>query len=265
MLSKSFKLIRLVRRLFFRWFFGKIFFQARMDKKGNIASPKKIITNLNQCLIEKGYNLPWIWTKEECRSFWVSKKNEDKQDGNRPECYAKKPSGIVDFLCDFIGSEVKPENSILELGCNCGVNLNGLYNRGYGKLSGIEINENAVKSMKDFFPELAENAKILTGSLEDVLPKIASKSFDMVFTMAVLIHVHPTSNFIFQEITRIARKYICVIEVETANCAYVFIRNYRRVFEKLGYSQLKSVLITQESFPNVPRGYDGYVARLFSA
>jgi hypothetical protein len=62
---------------------------------------------------------------------------------------------------------------------------------------------------------------------------------------------------------RVARKHICVVELEAGNCSYLFARNYRRVFQKLGCSQLKSTLITRKAFLDTIRDHDGYVARLF--
>ena len=168
------------------------------------------------------------------------------------------------FLHDFWIPQVGLEDSILELGCNCGANLMGLYKEGYHNLSGIEINENAIKELKHSFPELAKAARVSLGSVEELLPKIASNSVDAIFTMAVLMHIHPTSNFIFSEMVRITRKYIIIVEEETANCGYIYIRNYRRVLETIDCAQLKSVMITQRSFPKVSRNYDGYTARMFA-
>ena len=127
--------------------------------------------------------------------------------------------GVVEFLHDFWTPQVGPENSILEMGCNVWANLNGLFAKGYHNLSGIEINKNAIEAMRRIFPELAKIARISQGSVEEVLPQTPSKSVDVIFTMATLIHIHPTSNFIFPEMVRVAKKYIVVIEGETANCS----------------------------------------------
>ena len=246
-----------------RYLLGKIFYQGSVDELGNIIPPKRFFRNLNQKIIESGYAPPWILTREECQNFWKSITNEEEFAGNRPADYAAKSMGVVEFLHDFWIPQVRPENSILELGCNVGANLNGLFARGYRNLSGIEINKNAIEAMRRIFPELAKIARISQGSVEEVLPQTPSKSVDVIFTMATLIHIHPTSNFIFLEMVRVAKKYIVVIEGETANCGHVFARNYRRVFQRLGCPQLKSVMITRGAFPNV-RNYDGYTARMFS-
>lgn len=101
----------------------------------------------------------------------------------------------------------------MELGCNCGVNLNGLHNVGYRRLAGIEMNANALAEMGRSFPDLERIAEISLGTLEDLLPKIPSKSVDVVFSMGVLMHVHPKSHLIFSEMVRIARRYVAIIEL----------------------------------------------------
>ncbi|MGH9367617.1 MAG: class I SAM-dependent methyltransferase [Thermoanaerobaculia bacterium] len=244
---------------------GKLFYRDRVDGEGNIIRPKRFFTSLNQRLIEKGFTPPWIWSAEECHRFWASRQNNEESAGNRPVDYAAKEMGIIDFLDGFWKPEVVADYSILEVGCNCGVNLHGLRSLGYRHLSGIEMNGNAVAEMRRSFPDLEKVAEISLGTLEELLPKMPSKSVDVVFTMGVLMHVHPRSCQVFSEMVRIARRYIVIIEAEIANCGYLFARNYRRVFGRLGCAQVKSTLLTREAFPYVSRGYDGLTARLFKS
>jgi SAM-dependent methyltransferase len=243
---------------------GKLLYQQRVDTDGNVLRPKIFLTSFNQRLIENGFTPPWIWSLEECHSFWASLQNNQESAGNRPDDYAGKEMGIIDFLDRFWKPEVVGDYSILELGCNCGVNLHGLRNLGYRRLAGVEMNANALAEMGCRFPDLKKVAEISLGTLEELLPKIPSQSVDVVFTMGVLMHVHPKSHQIFSEMVRIARGYVATIETEAANCGYVFARNYRRVFEKLGCAQIKSTLVTRQAFPYVSRNYDGLTARLFS-
>lgn len=242
----------------------KIFvYQGRLDSLDNFIHRKKIFSRFNQYLMENGYTPPWIITRQECLDFWRRITNDREFTGNRPNAYATKSPGIVQFLDQFWASHINQKNSILELGCNCGANLNHLRNMGYSALSGVEINETAIEQMRLCFPDLIKNTTISIGSLEELLPELPSNSVDVVFTMAVLMHIHPTANSIFREMIRVAKRFICTLELESANCSYVFARNYRRVFTRLGCSQLKSALITREAFPFVDKGYDGYISRLF--
>jgi hypothetical protein len=81
--------------------------------------------------------------------------------------------------------------------------------------------------------------------------------------MGVAMHIHPTSNYLFKHIARVARKFVCSIEPESDNSNYVFARNYRRVYQSHGLVQLKSALITSAAYPNVYEQILGSIIRLF--
>jgi SAM-dependent methyltransferase len=185
----------------------------------------------------------------------------EESDANTPSSYSHKPQAIVEFLHRFWQPEVSPEMSVLETGCNAGANLHGLKERGYNNLSAVEINPAAVREMRRAFPEL-QGVEVRQGALEDVLRQMPSDSVDVVFSMAVMLHIHPSSDEIFAEMARVARHYICVVEAESVTLSYIFARNYRRVFERLGYAQLRSTHITEVAFPELSSEYFGYSARL---
>lgn len=117
--------------------------------------------------------------------------------------------------------------------------------------------------MRWAFPELAAQAVVHHGSAEHVLPGLPSSSRDVVVTMGVLLHVHPSSTGVMAEMVRVADKYVCAVEAEEITCNYVFARNYRRVFERLGCTKVRSAPILKDSFPAAAAGYVGCRARLF--
>ena len=79
-------------------------------------------------------------TNKECKNYW---KNPD--DGkNNPEDYLNG-NEKTQFLVDIVKKYIDTEKSILEIGCNVGRNLNGLYENNYCNLTGIEINKKAPK------------------------------------------------------------------------------------------------------------------------
>lgn len=125
---------------------------------------------------------------------------------------------------------------ILEVGCNAGRNLEALRLAGYEKLWGIEISEGAIELMRKQYPEL-DYAKIRIAPVENVIEDGVSDCFDLVFTMAVLQHIHPSSEWVFAEMARITR-YIITIEDEYTRSWRHKPRNYGRVFEKLGMEQI---------------------------
>jgi SAM-dependent methyltransferase len=233
----------------------------RVDERGEPVSPRGIkwaTSRVGQALIERGVAPPWAMTREQCQAYWASRANGD----NDPASYAEKPTGIVDFLNGFWAPEITPASSVLEVGCNAGTNLNRLRELGFEQLSGIEINPHALEALRNVYPKLAKKATLIEDSIESGLAGLADGAVDVVFSMAVLIHLHPTSLEAFGQLARVAR-YVCVIELETTSNSYVFPRNYRRVFERLGCTELRTATITRRGYPDVDPGYDGYVARLF--
>lgn len=236
-----------------------LFFQPAVDRAGRPVRLRPILGRLNQLLMERGASPPWIMTPEECESYWRSRDNLST--GNPPRLFAQKDTGVILFLHRFWTPEVSLDDQLLELGPNCGANLEGLRRLGYRRLGGVDINPNALEEMKRSFPELAKTASILLQPIDQYLRSAPSRCVDIVFTMAVAHHVHPTLNDVFRHMARIARRYVCVIETEVANCTYQFARDFRRVFRQLGCREIRSAV------PNDSRltsDYGGYVARLFA-
>ncbi|HMH50525.1 MAG TPA: class I SAM-dependent methyltransferase [Candidatus Acidoferrum sp.] len=256
-----------VQKKFFGQHLGRwLFYQDRVGAHGE-SLPARRLNRVNQWITERGVTAPWVMTRSECQAYWRTRTNGAEYattDSNHPASYGAKSQDIVRFLHEFWGPHVTRHDRILELGCNCGANLNGLLTLGYERLNGVEINAHAVAYMPSIFPEVSAVSTITVGSVEDVLPGLESGSADVIFTMAVLIHVHPNSRAIFRHMVRVARKYVCVVELEAANCGYVFARDYRRVFEGLGCTEVASVAITGEAFPQSLGEYHGYTARLLA-
>jgi SAM-dependent methyltransferase len=252
------RIFRKVQNRIFHRVFGKLFYQGG-DFYTKPSLKKVFIRNLNQSLNEKGYQTPFIYTYDECLDFWKSIDNNNPSDGNRPNRYAKKNNHTIDFLHNFWIPEVSKNDTILELGCNCGANLFWLKEMGYTKLAGAEINPNAIKQMDESFPDLRKSINLLTGDIGEILKKMEDGEVDVIFTMAVSMHIHPTKNYIFREMARVAKKYICTFEPESANSNYVFARNYRRLFGKLKCCQLKSVLVGKL----LPNDDNDCIVRLF--
>lgn len=114
-------------------------------------------------------------------------------------------------ILNALGQRISEDDSLLEIGCNTGRNLNHLWQAGYHHLSGMEISEHAVKRMRVEYPALAE-VPIEVGPAEVSIKRHAPKSVDVIFSMATLEHLHPESRYLFTEIARVARKYVLAIE-----------------------------------------------------
>lgn len=239
-------------------------YSDRVDTAGEVVRLRglhAVGVRVNQAIVEAGRTPPWVLTPDECRAFWASR--EVGGPDNNPYDYAHKDPGIVDFLAGFWEPDVSKSDRILELGCNAGGNLARLHALGYEHLAGIDINPLALDTLRREHPDLAASAELTLGPFEQVLPTLAAGSADCVFTMAVGIHIHPASHMVFREMARIAGRYVCVLESEVANGRYTFARNYKRVFERFGCTQVREERIDRRTHPEVSRDYDGYVARLF--
>lgn len=181
-------------------------------------------------------------SKEEIHRYW----EQPDDNMNLPEQYSKVEGDDLSisrskrskFLVKIIKEYSNPSASILEIGPSVGRNLNYLFLEGYEKLTGVEISKNAIESMKKIYPEMAKKAKIINKSVEDVTNNFKKDEFDIIFTMAVLEHIHPDSEFLFSEMVRITSNYIITIEDEKEVDWRHFPRNYKKIFEPLGMKQI---------------------------
>ncbi len=256
-------MLKKIQNRFFHRFLGPLFFQSSQDFYDRPSFLKKLRRDFNQGLNEKGLQTPLIFTPQECAAFWAGVDNNSLSTGNRPNNYAQKTNEILKFLNHFWTPEIPKSSSVLELGCNCGANLYWLHQFGFKDVRGIEINSNAIEHLKASFPEFAGSVKVQQGDIAELLPKMPSGSVDLIFTMGVSMHIHPKNDFIFKEMARVSRRFICTIEPEASNSNYVFARNYRRIFQRLGVHQLKSALIHGKAFAHIS-DYAGLTARLFT-
>jgi ubiquinone/menaquinone biosynthesis C-methylase UbiE len=122
-----------------------------------------------------------------------------------------------------------------------GRNLYFLWKAGFKNLTGIEINSNALDLLKREFQDMAPEIQLWNMAVEDVIAEIPANRFDITFTMATLQHIHPDSEWVFQDIARITKKYIVTIEDEKATGQRHVPRDYSKIFSRLGFDLIRSV------------------------
>jgi len=124
------------------------------------------------------------------------------------------------FLLEHI-TKFSPVSSILEIGCNCGPNLY-LLAREFPdvEIVGIDINPAAVQKGNEWFAqEGIKNVKLLVGKADE-LGQFKDRSFDIVFTDAVLIYVGPDKiKKVMTGVLRITRKALVFLEWHSFGCA----------------------------------------------
>ncbi len=190
-------------------------------------------------------------SRAELHNYWLHPDAD-----NEPEGYLQ-PEERSEFLFEIVRAYAEPDASVLEIGCNVGRNLAFLQDNGYSRLAGIEINPSALEILARRFPELKAAARIENAAVEIALPRLADSEYDLIFTMAVLEHLHPDSEWVFGEIARVGRTLL-TIEDESSIHWRAFPRDYRRIFERLGMTQVE-----ERSCAGVPGLGEPFVARVF--
>lgn len=117
------------------------------------------------------------------------------------------------FLVEKIGV-FSPFSTILEAGCICGPNLYLLAKKfPQAKIKGIDINPLAIKIGKELFKEEGiKNVALLEGKADE-LSQFQDKSFDIVFTDALLIYIGPDKiGKVLKEMARISKKGLILAE-----------------------------------------------------
>lgn len=143
-----------------------------------------------------------IMERDRLLEFW----RQREPDGNVPEGYLR-PIWRSELLAELLAN-IPKDARVLEIGCNVGRNLAYLADQGYARLEGIEISPHAVELLRASYPQLAD-AEIHLGPVEEVLPRLG-ESYGVVFTMAVLEHIHPDSAGVFEHIARLGDTVLAI-------------------------------------------------------
>jgi pseudaminic acid biosynthesis-associated methylase len=152
----------------------------------------------------------------------------------------------VAFLRDFAVS------TVLEIGCNIGVNLAWLASRlPPQNLYGIEINRKALKELHRALPDV--NA---VWGLARELP-FRDQRFDLTFTAGVLIHQpESTLPLVMAEVVRCSRRYVLCAEYSADCVTEIAYRGQTGALFKRDYGRLYSGL-----FPDLQLRKQGFLGR----
>ena len=166
--------------------------------------------------------------REDQINYWINPTPE-----NLPHTYLKD-NGRSDMLVDTVKNKIAlaTNRAILEIGCNVGRNLSYLEMAGYTNLTGVDVNDKALDMVQS-------NACLMHGPIEKVLPRIL-QPYGLVFTMAVLQHIPPENDKVFEDIARLGTYNLLTIEDEGCISTRHFPRNYKEVFEGLGMKQIRA-------------------------
>lgn len=136
--------------------------------------------------------------------------------------------------------------SVLELGCNIGLNLVALKKLQPSlSLAGYEINRKAA--------EQAEKTCVADISTASILEKISSDKFDLTFTAGVLIHINPKFlDNVYRNLMENSRRYVLVAEYYNPSPTVI---NYRGEQDKLFKRDFAGDLIERYGMKLVDYGF----------
>jgi len=144
---------------------------------------------------------------------------------NDKELLASKSAMFTKIL-----SKTNNLNSVVEFGCNIGLNLLALKNLlPYTKLTGIEINHKAANEAKKM--EIAEIHE------QSIFEFSSSNTFDLTFTSGVLIHINPSRLYeVYEKLYEFSKKYIVIAEYYNPSPVTVEYRNHQDVLFKRDFA-----------------------------
>ncbi|MEM2914596.1 MAG: class I SAM-dependent methyltransferase [Candidatus Bathyarchaeia archaeon] len=160
--------------------------------------------------------------------------------------------------------------SVLEVGCNCGPNLYLLAKKlTHAEIKGVDINPMAVQKGNEWLrQESITNVELLVGKADD-LRRFRDKSFDVVFTDAVLIYVGPDKiRKVIREMLRVTRKALIFLEWHTFDkkrgslgfYSGHWIRNYKELLKEfVPENKIKIVKLPEELWPDLNWQRWGYI------
>lgn len=200
------------------------------------------------------YNLYYPQSKD-ILEYW----NKPNDNLNKSELYLNDLDRSK-YLTNLISLQCPEVQSTLEIGCNLGRNLNYLKTRLNHKVAGCEISQYALQQLRKNYPAL-NDSPMFFGPVQEKIKIVPENSFDLVFSMAVLMHLHPSTPTAFwEEIKRVAKKNIITIENEGSATNRAWPRNYKKIFESIGCKEIYS-----KDFKNRPPdpALENYNVRIF--
>ncbi|MEO0447479.1 MAG: ATP-binding cassette domain-containing protein [Verrucomicrobiota bacterium] len=108
---------------------------------------------------------------------------------------------------------LEPQDSILEVGCMIGSNLEYLRQKGFGNLAGVEVSSEAVKVGAENFPDLKD--RLHNEGVISFLGEQEDGAFDAVFSIGYLGSAGDRRDFILAQMARVCRRMILLKEPES--------------------------------------------------
>lgn len=140
--------------------------------------------------------------KTEQEVFWAGKFGRDYISRNESDALLASKTA---FWARMLRTANSIE-SVMEFGCNIGLNLIALRNLAPGlSLRGIEINDEAVARAR------SAGLDVMQGSI--IEPMDQQAQYDLTFTAGVMIHIHPDHlSAVYDNLVATSKRYVLVAE-----------------------------------------------------
>ncbi|MBA2080325.1 pseudaminic acid biosynthesis-associated methylase [Aeromonas veronii] len=141
--------------------------------------------------------------KTEQEKFWAGDFGENYISRNKGHEYL---ASNIDFFKKILCA-TQNINTVIELGCNIGLNLQALHEiNSKLKLCGYEINESAVKKARELNIASIHHKTVI----ENIPTNI---KYDLSFTKGVLIHINPNElDNVYDNLYNLSNRYILICE-----------------------------------------------------
>ncbi|MFC6786003.1 class I SAM-dependent methyltransferase [Halobaculum halobium] len=148
---------------------------------------------------------------DDLRDAWADRTGEFS-----PRYYAHYgPNEVSRRLAALLGDAVGWDARVLELGCGSGRHLAHLHDEGFSTLAGVDINPGSFDVLREEYPDLGTAGAFHAGAISDVLPAFDDGSFDAVYSVETLQHVHPEEmSATFDEVARVVGDVLVTVELE---------------------------------------------------
>lgn len=182
---------------------------------------------------------------DDVRAAWADRSGEYS-----PTYYAHYgPDATSEWVRERVVEHVGRDARVLEVGCGVGRHLAELADAGLTDLTGVDVNPGALAALRETYPSLADVGTFQAGTVEAYVADIPDRAFDVVFSVETLQHIHPDSNWVFDELARITDGCLLVVENESGPAGTVnhvdedvplYYRDWGAVFTDCGLRPVES-------------------------
>jgi SAM-dependent methyltransferase len=185
-------------------------------------------------------------------SFWMDPEASGASDKRVSSCkpeYYLGLENVTTLVVTTLKRYAKKSDTILEIGCGTGRNLVALKKAGFKFVSGIELSPKTVEVGWKHFPSY-KKIQVIIGAAEKVIDDVGD--FDVIYTSGLLMHIPPEHEWLFERISKKARKVIMTNEGELLRhkTEHAWNRNYKWIFEDLGWKEVEMEI--GDKYPPLP-------------